>query len=58
MLMIWDVASSARKSLKLSGHTDNIFSARFLPYSDNNELVSVAADGVRGKRFSHPSGST
>ena len=44
-LMVWDVATARRRALKLSGHSDNIFSARFLPYSGNKEIVSVAADG-------------
>jgi WD40 repeat protein len=42
---VWDAHSSQRKLTFSTRHMDNIFSARFLPYTNNDEVVSCAADG-------------
>lgn len=37
-LMVWDVASGDRKLTYQSSHTNNIFCARFLPHTNNDEV--------------------
>ncbi|CAN0095273.1 unnamed protein product, partial [Ectocarpus sp. 8 AP-2014] len=50
-LMIWDCESHKRKTSFHSRHRNNVFQARFLPYTDNRGaidfqgIVSCAADG-------------
>ncbi|KAM3572800.1 hypothetical protein VYU27_005213 [Nannochloropsis oceanica] len=44
-LMVWNVASHQQCLRALSGHEANIFCARFLPQTNNTEIVSCAADG-------------
>ncbi|CAM9888564.1 unnamed protein product, partial [Scytosiphon promiscuus] len=45
MLMVWDCESHERKRRFPSGHVNNVFQARALPYTDNEKIVSCAADG-------------
>jgi len=45
-LMLWDIESHTRKLSFNSGHSDNIFSAKVLPFNNNEQLVSCAADGL------------
>lgn len=55
-LMLWDVAAHECRMKHLSGHQGNIFCARFLPHTNNTEVVSVAADGqVRWNSLARPS---
>ncbi|GBG78376.1 hypothetical protein CBR_g26405 [Chara braunii] len=44
-IIIWDWAQAKKKLLYNSGHTNNIFQAKVMPYSDNKTIVSCAADG-------------
>jgi WD repeat-containing protein 42A len=52
-LMIWDVATGQRKLTVQTPHTNNVFCARMLPHSGDDEVVTCAADGqVRWGRLS------
>ncbi|KAK8699966.1 hypothetical protein V6N13_018373 [Hibiscus sabdariffa] len=44
-VIIWDWETGHAKLSFQSGHTDNVFQARFMPYTDDRSLVTCAADG-------------
>lgn len=43
-IIVWDVCRRMRKYKLDSGHQGNIFAVKFLPYSNDNTIVSAAAD--------------
>uniref|UniRef100_A0A1J3G5E7 DDB1-and CUL4-associated factor 8 n=1 Tax=Noccaea caerulescens TaxID=107243 RepID=A0A1J3G5E7_NOCCA len=45
ILWNWESASSTVKLSFDSGHRDNIFQAKFMPFSDDRSIVTSAADG-------------
>ncbi|KAG0457227.1 hypothetical protein HPP92_022053 [Vanilla planifolia] len=45
MVMLWDWEFGTVKTSFHSGHTNNIFHARFMPYTDDMTIVTCAADG-------------
>eukprot|EP00252_Welwitschia_mirabilis_P013670 TRINITY_DN3006_c0_g1_i3.p1 TRINITY_DN3006_c0_g1~~TRINITY_DN3006_c0_g1_i3.p1 ORF type:complete len:398 (+),score=60.75 TRINITY_DN3006_c0_g1_i3:258-1451(+) len=44
-IIIWDWAAKVKKLTFHSGHTNNVFQARIMPYSEDKHIVSCAADG-------------
>eukprot|EP00271_Cylindrocystis_brebissonii_P010082 TRINITY_DN26183_c0_g1_i1.p1 TRINITY_DN26183_c0_g1~~TRINITY_DN26183_c0_g1_i1.p1 ORF type:complete len:732 (-),score=170.80 TRINITY_DN26183_c0_g1_i1:674-2869(-) len=44
-IVIWDWQTGAQKLSYESGHHDNVFQARALPFSNNRTIVTCAADG-------------
>ncbi|MQM15862.1 hypothetical protein Taro_048814, partial [Colocasia esculenta] len=52
MVMLWDWERSAVKLSFHSGHYNNVFQARMMPYTDNKSIITCAADGeVRHARI-------
>lgn len=45
MVMLWDWDTGAVKLEFQSGHGDNVFQARFMPYTNDRTIVTCAADG-------------
>lgn len=44
-VILWDWETGKVKLRFHSGHIDNIFQAKFMPFSDNRSIVMSAADG-------------
>ncbi|XP_060668218.1 uncharacterized protein LOC107411284 [Ziziphus jujuba] len=44
-VILWDWATKTRRLLYPSGHYDNIFQARIMPFTDDRKIVTSAADG-------------
>ncbi|KAI3823494.1 hypothetical protein L1987_04932 [Smallanthus sonchifolius] len=44
-VMIWNVATRSLVLSYASGHVDNIFQARIMPFTDDHTIVTSAADG-------------
>eukprot|EP01018_Ginkgo_biloba_P013353 Gb_31451 [translate_table: standard] len=44
-IILWDWAAKIRKLSFNSGHTNNVFQARIMPFTDDRRIVSCAADG-------------
>ncbi|WOL09724.1 DDB1- and CUL4-associated factor 8 isoform X2 [Canna indica] len=44
-VILWDWASGNIKLSFYSGHSNNVFQARFMPYTDDQTMVTCAADG-------------
>lgn len=44
-VILWDWATRKSKLSYSSGHIDNIFQAKFMPFTDDRKLVTAAADG-------------
>lgn len=44
-VILWDWATRKSKLSYSSGHMDNIFQARFIPFTDDRKVVTAAADG-------------
>jgi WD repeat-containing protein 42A len=44
-IVVWKWGSKNRVLSYDSGHEDNVFQARMMPYSDDRIIVSCAADG-------------
>ncbi|KAK1408411.1 hypothetical protein QVD17_40158 [Tagetes erecta] len=44
-VMFWNVATKSLALSYASGHVDNIFQARIMPFSDDRTIVTSAADG-------------
>ncbi|KAI3706766.1 hypothetical protein L6452_24722 [Arctium lappa] len=44
-VMFWNVATRSLVLSYASGHVDNIFQARFMPFTDDRTIVTSAADG-------------
>jgi WD repeat-containing protein 42A len=50
MVMLWDWDTGAIKLQFPSGHSNNVFQARFMPYTNDQTIVTCAADGeVNGR---------
>ncbi|KAL5230596.1 hypothetical protein ABZP36_029372 [Zizania latifolia] len=45
MVMLWNWDTGAVKLQFHSGHSDNVFQARFMPYTNDQTIVTCAADG-------------
>ncbi|RAL37454.1 hypothetical protein DM860_000148 [Cuscuta australis] len=44
-VILWDWARNTSKLSYTSGHFDNIFQAKFMPFSDDRKIVTSSADG-------------
>lgn len=44
-VMFWNVATRSVVLAYASGHVDNIFQAKFMPFTDDRTIVTAAADG-------------
>ncbi|XP_016478178.2 uncharacterized protein LOC107799567 [Nicotiana tabacum] len=44
-VILWDWATRKSKLSYQSGHMDNIFQAKFMPFTDDRRIVTAAADG-------------
>ncbi|KAJ9178184.1 hypothetical protein P3X46_010089 [Hevea brasiliensis] len=44
-VMFWDWATKSRKLSFPSGHSDNIFQTRIMPFTDDRRIVTSSADG-------------
>lgn len=44
-VMFWDWASKTRRLSYASGHHDNIFQARIMPFTDDRHIVTSSGDG-------------
>ncbi|XP_076961128.1 uncharacterized protein LOC143637682 [Bidens hawaiensis] len=44
-VMIWNVATRSLLLSFASGHVDNIFQTRFMPFTDDRTIITCAADG-------------
>ncbi|OVA18170.1 WD40 repeat [Macleaya cordata] len=44
-VIFWDWAAKSKQFSYPSGHTDNIFQARIMPFTDDRKIVTSAADG-------------
>lgn len=44
-IMLWDWATKKLKFSYSSGHLDNVFQAKFVPFTDDRRIVTSAADG-------------
>ena len=42
---LWDWAAKVKRLSFTSGHDDNVFQARIMPFSDDRIIISCAADG-------------
>ncbi|KAK8916080.1 hypothetical protein KSP39_PZI022699 [Platanthera zijinensis] len=45
MIMLWHWESGSVKLSFHSGHSNNVFQAKFMPYTEDHTIVSCAADG-------------
>ncbi|OIT03857.1 hypothetical protein A4A49_51577 [Nicotiana attenuata] len=43
-VILWDCATRTSKLSYPSGHVDNIFQAKFMPFTDDRKIVTVSAD--------------
>lgn len=44
-VMFWDWATKSRRLSFPSGHSDNIFQTRIMPFTDDRRIVTSSADG-------------
>lgn len=44
-IILWDWLSKTKKLVYPSGHHENVFHARVMPFTDDSTIVTVAADG-------------
>ena len=44
-LILWNWETGKVKLSFHSGHSNNVFQAKFMPYSDDRSIVTCAADG-------------
>lgn len=44
-IILWDWETGRLKQSFHSGHHNNVFQAKFMPYSDDRSIVTCAADG-------------
>lgn len=44
-VMLWDWESARVKLSFHSGHTNNVFQAKIMPYTNDRSIVTCAADG-------------
>lgn len=44
-VILWDWATKTSKLSYPSGHLDNIFQAKFMPFTDDRKIVTASADG-------------
>ncbi|XP_016465615.1 uncharacterized protein LOC107788450 [Nicotiana tabacum] len=44
-VILWDWATRTSKLSYPSGHMDNIFQAKFMPFADDRKIVTASADG-------------
>ncbi|KAJ6840413.1 DDB1- and CUL4-associated factor 8-like [Iris pallida] len=45
MIVLWDWEFGKVKTLFHTGHTDNVFQARFMPYTNDRTIVTCGGDG-------------
>lgn len=43
-IMLWDWAAEKLKLSYQSGHLDNVFQTKFMPFTDDSKIVSASAD--------------
>lgn len=44
-IILWEWATKTSKMSYASGHSDNIFQAKFMPLTDDGKIVTSSADG-------------
>ncbi|XP_062210870.1 uncharacterized protein LOC133912241 isoform X2 [Phragmites australis] len=44
-IILWDWLAKTKKLIYPSGHQENVFHARVMPFTDDSTIVTVAADG-------------
>ncbi|MCO5601487.1 hypothetical protein L7F22_055608 [Adiantum nelumboides] len=44
-IALWDWGTKSKRVSFYSGHEDNVFQARIMPFSDNRTVISCSADG-------------
>ncbi|XP_049379384.1 uncharacterized protein LOC125844166 isoform X2 [Solanum stenotomum] len=44
-VILWDWATSTSKFSYPSGHMDNIFQTKFMPFTDDRKIITASADG-------------
>ncbi|KAH7352322.1 hypothetical protein KP509_19G039700 [Ceratopteris richardii] len=44
-IALWDWGARMKRFSFYSGHEDNVFQARIMPFSDNKKIISCSADG-------------
>lgn len=44
-VVLWDWETGHKKLSFHSGHTNNVFQAKIMPYTDDRSIVTCAADG-------------
>ncbi|GJN31119.1 hypothetical protein PR202_gb19477 [Eleusine coracana subsp. coracana] len=44
-IILWDWLAKTKKLVYPSGHQENVFHARVMPFTDDSSIVTVAADG-------------
>lgn len=54
-IVIWDWAKGKKKIAYESGHSSNVFQAKFMPYTGDSTIVSCARDGKVRVGFLHSS---
>lgn len=50
-VILWDWELGNAKLSFHSGHSNNVFQAKFMPFSDDRTIVTCAADGMVTKPF-------
>ncbi|KAG8063850.1 hypothetical protein GUJ93_ZPchr0003g17578 [Zizania palustris] len=44
-IILWDWFAKTKKLIYPSGHQENVFHARVMPFTDDNNIITAAADG-------------
>jgi WD repeat-containing protein 42A len=44
-IILWDWLAKTQRLIYPSGHQENVFHARVMPFTDDSAIVTVAADG-------------
>jgi len=44
-IILWDWLAKTKRLVYPSGHHENVFHARVMPFTDDSTIVTVAADG-------------
>lgn len=53
LVVLWDWETGHAKLSFQSGHVNNVFQAKIMPYTDDRSLVTCAADGQVSFLFRH-----
>lgn len=44
-IIVWNWATKSREIMYHSGHLENVFEVRVMPYTDDRTIITSAADG-------------